>query len=117
VTFRAPTLIGALIYIIASYQLCALLFSAKMLRLGTYLCLVYNPFILDYLVAARGYGLALAFLMTAILLMSRHLLAGPRDAQIYRRCVWASICAGLVLCASFPFAYVCVSLLGLFAAW
>ncbi|HEV3198190.1 MAG TPA: hypothetical protein VGZ73_09790 [Bryobacteraceae bacterium] len=36
------------------------------MQLALFVCLVYNPFVMDYLVSARGYSLALAFLMAAI---------------------------------------------------
>jgi hypothetical protein len=116
VTFRAPTLIGAVIYIIAVYKLC-ILGENRTFRLGLFLCLVYNPFVLDFMVAARGYGLALAFLITAISILARQLLAGPGDPLFYRRSIWISVCSGLSLCASLPFAYVVVILLSTYMVW
>src|SRR5712692_2705829 len=58
-TLRTPVLIGAAIYIAASYALCRRISSQLAIRWPLFLCLVYNPFIMDYMVAARGYGLAL----------------------------------------------------------
>ena len=63
---RIPTLIGAAIYIYAIYRLCQTISPQWRLRIPLFLCLVYNPFIFDFFVAARGYGIANAFLISAI---------------------------------------------------
>jgi len=65
-TVRLPALLGATLYITASYRLCRLLSRSLVLQLALFVCLVYNPFIFDYLVTARGYALALGLLMWAI---------------------------------------------------
>src|SRR5216684_1675662 len=103
---RAPALIGGAIYIAASYGLCREISSERAIRLPLFLCLVYNPFVMDYMVAARGYGLALGFLMTAIWAISKE------------RFATASICAALSFCANFSFAYIdaAVMLVGTFWA-
>ena len=44
----------------AAYRLCRLLGASLFVQLTVFVCLVFNPFIFDHLVAARGYGLALA---------------------------------------------------------
>src|SRR4051812_14312489 len=62
-TVRLPALIGAAFYISASYRLCRLLRTSLLVQLTLLVCLVFNPFIFDFLVAARGYSLALGFLM------------------------------------------------------
>src|SRR4051794_11314491 len=56
---RAPALLGGVIYIFAASRLCLLLAAGRAFTWVLFVCLVYNPFIMDYLVAARGYGLAL----------------------------------------------------------
>src|SRR5256885_1665940 len=63
---RAPALIGGVLYIGSALYLCVLVTERKLLQLTLFVCLVYNPIVLDYLVAARGYGLALGFLLAAI---------------------------------------------------
>ena len=66
ITVRAPALIGAALYIAAAYCFCKLIARDLTLQWPLFVCLVYNPFIFDFLVAARGYSLAMAFLMGAI---------------------------------------------------
>lgn len=65
-SLRAGALIGAAIYIVAGYWVCRMLSREWIIRLPLFACLVYNPYVSDFFVAARGYGLALAFLLTAI---------------------------------------------------
>ena len=65
-TARLPALIGAGLYIGAAYRLCRLLRASQFVQVTVFVCLVFNPFIFDYLVAARGYGLASGFLMWAL---------------------------------------------------
>ncbi|HXR36540.1 MAG TPA: hypothetical protein VN754_11350, partial [Candidatus Binataceae bacterium] len=67
-TVRIPAILGALIYIGSALYLCLLITGRKLLQLPLLMCLIYNPVILDYLVAARGYSLAIGFLLAAIAL-------------------------------------------------
>jgi hypothetical protein len=101
---RIPALAGAGVYIAACYGLCTRISQRRSIRLSLFVCLVYNPFVMDYLAAARGYGLALGLLMAAIWAM-----AGRRHAI-------ASICIGLSFCANFSFAWIDAAAILLFAA-
>src|SRR5262249_6676530 len=65
-TLRAPALLGGAIYIGAAYALVTALAEDLFLQWPLFVCLVYNPFVMDYLVAARGYGLALAFYLVVL---------------------------------------------------
>ncbi len=65
VAMRLPALLGAVIYLAASTSICSR-FAGRLLRVAIFVCLAANPFVMDYLVAARGYGLAVAFLLAAI---------------------------------------------------
>src|SRR5579863_556046 len=65
-TVRIPVLLGAALYIAVSLWLTQLLTRNWLVRFPLFICLVYNPFVFDFFVAARGYGLALAFLLCAI---------------------------------------------------
>src|SRR5260370_34536046 len=60
---RAPALLGAALYIGAAYLLCRKLTPDLRVQWPVFVCLVYNPFVFDHLVAARGYALALGFMM------------------------------------------------------
>ncbi len=107
-SLRIPALIGAALYLGACYRLCMLLTTQLVLRTGLFVCLTVNPFILDYLVAARGYSLALGFLMCAIAVAAE---AGLRD-QIRIRltpkrvCGLTSVLLALSFAANFSFAFV-----------
>lgn len=90
-SLRLPALLGAALYIFVCYFLCRRL----ALPLPVFICLVYNPFIFDFMVAARGYGLASAFLMAAI------------AAVVWRRSyALASLALGLSFASTFSFAFV-----------
>jgi hypothetical protein len=94
---RLPALIGAIVYIAAVYILC----RRFALRLGWPLmaCLVFNPLVMDHLVAARGYSLAVAFLMVQLVMSSGKSLGR-------RECAICSVAAALSFAANFSFAVV-----------
>ena len=97
-TVRAPALVGAVLYIGASYLLCRRLAPRVRVQWPLLVCLVYNPFIFDYLVAARGYALALGLLMTMLCVAALSAL----DAAA---CALCSVCAALSFAANFSFAF------------
>src|SRR5260370_1253296 len=47
-TLRAGALIGGAIYVAASYALCRRITNRHVLLWPLFLCLVYNPFVMDY---------------------------------------------------------------------
>ncbi len=96
---RAPALAGAAIYIFAAYYLVLSLARRPAVEWPLFLCLVYNPFIMDHLVAARGYSLALAFWMSIVALTAR-------APGLDRTCILASLGAALSFAANFSFAFV-----------
>jgi hypothetical protein len=96
---RAPALLGAALYILAAYLLCRKLTPGLRLQWPVFVCLVYNPFVFDYLVAARGYALALGFLMCMLAVAAHTRL----DAAA---CALCSVCAALSFAANFSFAFV-----------
>ena len=104
---RIPALLGAALYISACYRFCRRLKGGAILRWIALVCLIYSPFIMDYLVAARGYSLALGFLMTA-------LLADPKRQWA---CVLASTAIGLCFASNFSFAFVCAAVLSVLFVW
>lgn len=61
--------------------------------------LSFNPLVLDYLVAARGYGLALAGLMGAV-----WFAVSAADGDGRRRCRRSGVCGGLAVAANLTFA-------------
>lgn len=105
-TLRLPALIGAVIYLAACYRLCALLTERVALRIVIFLCLTVNPFILDHLVAARGYSLAMGFLMSAVAVAAGTGLTATAldESRIRRTCATASLLLGLSFVSNFSFA-------------
>lgn len=95
---RMPALLGALLYVSVCYLLCRRIAPGFALRLGLFVCLTFNPFILDFMAAARGYSLANALLMSAIAIQ---ILCRPTPLW----CALASLSLGLSFCANFSFAF------------
>lgn len=103
---RSGALIGAAIYILASYFLSSLIADRFLLRVSLFTCLVFNPFIFDFLVAARGYGLASGFLLSAICLVAYALVPDAKSSRVPRACLAASLCIALSFVSNFSFAFV-----------
>jgi hypothetical protein len=99
-TARMPALLGAIVYIVACYFLCQKITDRFSLQFPLFICLVFNPFILDFMVAARGYSLANAFLLVAIAIPVWDRL------QLRTSCALASLALGLSFTANFSFAFV-----------
>ena len=91
-TLRMPSLLGGLIYLLALRAVLLYVFSAEW-AIAAFALLSLNPFVLDYLSAARGYGLALGFLMSAL--------------WFFLRSEWypAGLCCGLAAASNLSFAY------------
>jgi hypothetical protein len=100
-TIRLPALVGAAVYIAAVYFLVRLITPILLLQWSLLVCLVASPFVMDYLVAARGYSLALAFLTCAITLAVRH---KQRGGSLYKAAALISLSVALSVCANFSFA-------------
>ena len=108
-TVRAPALMGAAIYISAVYLFCRLLSGHTRLQWLIFVCLVYNPFLFDHLVAARGYSLAMAFLMAALVTVawSQHPeFRAQQQWPVERIGAACSVCVALSFAANFSFAFV-----------
>ncbi len=103
-TARAPALLGAALYISACYFLVRMLTDRFLLQFSLFVCLILNPFILDFMVAARGYSLANAFLLVAMAIPVGHVAKGRPSLDA--TCACASAALGLSFTANFPFAFV-----------
>lgn len=112
---RAPALFGGVLYICICYFLCRALTNRLTLQLSLFICLVYNPFIFDFMVAARGYGLANAFLLAAITVPVWHHV--NRSPSLGRCCVLASVGLGLSFTANFSFAFVDLAAFVVIVTW
>jgi hypothetical protein len=119
-TLRLPALIGSAIYIVAAFCLVQLVTRSRLLQWSLLVCLTFNPFVMDYLVAARGYSLALAFLTCALLAAARY--AGKPDEEknpeaLYKCAAVISACMALSISANFSFAVADVVTTLLIMAW
>ena len=102
-TMRMPALIGAGLYIVAATYLVCIISEHLSLRLIVFGAMVFNPFVMDYLVAARGYSLALGFLLSGMALCLRGIRRSPEGLV---RPQTAAVCAGclsLSFCSNFAF--------------
>ncbi len=114
ITVRFPAILGAILYIASAYYLSASLATRKLLQLAIFVCLVYNPFVLDYLVAARGYSLAVGCLTAALALITKMVLAGEVTRN---KCAAVSVFLALSFAANFSFAIADACVLLLFFLW
>ena len=78
-TLRLPSLLGGLLCLVTFFRLSRRLFGDGPLFLLSFSLLALNPQVLDYMSAARGYGLALALFLWALYQMLEHVYAasGP----------------------------------------
>jgi hypothetical protein len=83
IALRTPSLLGGLLYFYAVFQISVLLFGEAYLLLLSVAFLCLNPFFLDYLSYARGYGLALGFFFYALYQLIEYLAESPdgRDSS------------------------------------
>jgi MFS family permease len=95
-TIRIPTLVGAAIYCAATIWICERLFDRRWMCWAAVALLTLNPYTLDFLSAARGYGLMLAFLMVAVV----SLLPGVSPWPERRAYLVAGVSLGLAIAAT-----------------
>jgi hypothetical protein len=103
-TLRFPSLVGTAIYLIASYLLCRRLFGDGIMLLLSVAMLCLNPQVLDFMPAARGFILGLAFLMVAMYAMARVAARGEfhkEDSEWRRGCGIASVSLALSVAGNF----------------
>jgi hypothetical protein len=87
-TLRLPSVLAGGVYLWAARRLCLRLFGSGARGFLVTALLCTNPFLLDHLSAARGYGMALAFLMLAA------------DKLMCRRLYAAGVFCGLAVAAN-----------------
>lgn len=101
---RVPAMLGAALYLFAAA--CIVIRIAPKLKLLAFGALTLNPFVLDYLIASRGYSLAMGFLAAMVALGMRVLDEDPpplRFTLVYAGMI--SVCGALALAANFSFAF------------
>jgi len=70
---RVPSLMGGLLFLVSAWRLVRCLFGRGWFCLFALTAVALNPFVLDYLSAARGYGLALGLFFWGLYLLTRYL--------------------------------------------
>ncbi|MFK7776083.1 MAG: hypothetical protein AB8F94_28435 [Saprospiraceae bacterium] len=78
---RLPNLIAMVAYLFFSYKICNTFFR-PLLGLSLYVLLISNPLLLDFFGLARGYGLAMGFLMAALFFLLKFRDTGLRKDGI-----------------------------------
>lgn len=102
-TLRLPTLVGACAYLVIARALARTVAGRGLLFAIATGALVLNPFVLDYLVAARGYGIATAALLFAMLQLLR--LEGDGSSVTHRRLISMGLALGISVSANLAFAF------------
>jgi uncharacterized membrane protein len=102
-SLRVPSLIAAAGYLWFVYFVCRRLFGDTILLPLAVAMLSLNPTMMDFMFLARGYGMAVAFLMAAMYILSRLADKGKFDARDeYWRwgCALASVLLALAVTAN-----------------
>ena len=115
IAIRAPSLLGAALYIGICHFLSRSITERFSIQLPLFICLTYNPFIFDYMVAARGYGLANAFLLAAIAVPVWHRVKSRPSLR--QPCALASLALGLSFSANYSFAFADLAVFLAITAW
>lgn len=110
--YRIPALLGGLLYFYAVFGISALLFGEGFLFFLSVAFLSLNPFVLDYLCCARGYGPALGFFMYALYYVARF-LAEQGTSALNRAGVGLGLSVGSNIIMIFPGLALGLSLIGL----
>ncbi|HEV8145569.1 MAG TPA: hypothetical protein VGP79_04280 [Bryobacteraceae bacterium] len=109
-SMRLPALGGALLYVTAVYRVTGIAFGAGWISLLAAAGLTLNPLVMDFLVAARGYGLALGLWMWALALL---LGALPSPESKRRDLALAGAALALSVTANLVFVLPALALFGL----
>ncbi|MGA2117251.1 MAG: hypothetical protein ABSH56_21125 [Bryobacteraceae bacterium] len=112
-TLRLPALGGAALYLAAVYRICVREIGGDAAAFLTAALLALNPMILDFMVAARGYGMALGFLMWALAVLVAYVRRPESVAA--RELLWAGAALSLSIMANLVFAVPAMVLTA--AAW
>lgn len=70
---RLPAILGTLLYLVSAWRLCRLALGRGAFSLIALGLLTLNPLVLDFLVAARGYSLAMGFFLWGLFNLMRWL--------------------------------------------
>ncbi|MBI4874034.1 MAG: glycosyltransferase family 39 protein [Acidobacteria bacterium] len=110
-TLRLPSLAGGALYLAAVWVLSRRLFGNSWRSLVAVSTLALNPYILDFLSAARGYGMALALLLWALEFLSRY-----QETLERKHLNFAALALALALASNLTLAFPGTALAALAAA-
>ncbi len=113
ISLRMPALLGGMLYIGICYFWCRAIADRFSLQFPVFICLVYNPFLFDFMAAARGYSLANAFLLAAIAVPVWH----RGRTSLRTSCALASLALGLSFAANFSFVFADAAVFLAIAVW
>lgn len=116
-SMRLPSLLGGLLYFVALFLLCRLLFGESRWLLAAVSLNALNPFLLDYFSAARGYGMALAFWTLGAYALARWLMEeGTDDTRRTALATAAGIAFGLAIASHLTESFAVAAIVAAFAA-
>lgn len=108
ITLRLPALLAAALYCVLSAAIAERLCGRTWRATVVFVLLVFNPLVLDNLVAARGYAIALACEMGIVLLVLREPAAGQKPLK---RWLAMSVLGGVAVTANYTFGFTMGALL------
>jgi 4-amino-4-deoxy-L-arabinose transferase-like glycosyltransferase len=112
-SLRLPSLLGGAFYLFAVYRICRHVFGDGHLYLLAVSLLSLNPFVLDYLSAARGYGMAIAFFLWALYYFAKLELRAPQKKVFWQ----IGIAAGLAVSANLTLLFPVIALGMVLLSW
>lgn len=101
-SLRLPSLLGGALYLFGVYRICRYVFGQNSLFLLAVSLLSLNPFVLDYLSAARGYGMAIAFFLWALYYFLKLDLRAPQKKVLWQMGTTAGLAVSANLTLLFP---------------
>jgi 4-amino-4-deoxy-L-arabinose transferase-like glycosyltransferase len=101
---RLPAVLGGVAFLVLLAGVLVRLLGESGTAVAAWVAVVSNPLLLDHLVAGRGYGMALALWMGAVLV-----LLHAEDAGGWRRWAGAGVLLGLALAANLNLLFVGVA--------
>ena len=100
---RLPTVAAGALYLGVGFLLCRQVLGAGLLFVAALGAIALNPFVLDFLSVARGYGLALALLLLALYQILRAL--GLPAGAAARYWITGGVALGFSVAANLAFAF------------
>ncbi len=111
---RSPNIAAHAIYLVSTLLLLKRL-EQPLIQVVGFALLAFNPFVLDFFSLARGYGLALGFLMLSLYLLTRAHEEKPGRGRAISACS-SCVSAALAVLANFSFLTYYIPMV-LVAAW